>query len=405
MNNLSGIGEGFGQGSQIWGDLVDSDPTLASRIPGGATAPVVVHEQLPVRFFVWLAVGALVVAILMRSNVKKNPFDKDVDPDDVVKLYESGMSSNEIAKKFGVTSKAVLDLLRKQKVKIREKGHQKKSLKTNKNPIPKDMTDEEVEKIKELYLGGHKMTEIEKITGIPRYKINNLLGYLGIKKSLPSKPRLESPFEPEVVAYYLSGNTVQETADNFNVSIQSIYSILKREGIELEKRGSGRKGGDWPVDEIVKLYNDGLTLRQIAEEYDTNRQTISNILERAGVEKRPKRMGVMVNLDKKKISKEYLKGSSLQELSEKYGASITSIANALKELGTERRSGRRELFTKAEKRKIADKYLKGKDLREIALDYLVDPETIRNVLKELNIRRRPVGKRKKKNPSITLEEF
>lgn len=147
-----------------------------------------------------------------------------LDTDEVVELYEGGMSGLEVGDELGVTSAAVYHHLDKAGVETRQSG----------------IDDED---LVELYV------------------------------------------DEEM--------TMEEVAEELGCATSTVSYRLREAGVETRSIGARRK--DLPVDEIIERWQDGASLNELAEKYDTGRNTISvRVKERGyvtGAPHKPERLG------------------------------------------------------------------------------------------------------------------
>ncbi|CAN5513803.1 hypothetical protein BH10ACI1_BH10ACI1_28620 [soil metagenome] len=85
--------------------------------------------------------------------------------------------------------------------------------------------------------------------------------------------------------YAVEGWTLQRIADKFGVSHQAINQILTKAGIAKRPIGFLKKNFDYRT--LAKLYIDEkLTIGEVAKRLNVSYSTVSNQLERNGIEKR-----------------------------------------------------------------------------------------------------------------------
>ncbi len=80
-------------------------------------------------------------------------------------------------------------------------------------------------------------------------------------------------------------------------------------------------------------------------------------------------------------------GLTLQATADKTGVKWGSVRNILLKSGFDLNDKKK--YSPEQQKEIADKYVEGSSLHKLAKEYKVNPTTIQNVLKKLNVERRP----------------
>lgn len=93
--------------------------------------------------------------------------------------------------------------------------------------------------------------------------------------------------EGEVAAAYTAGATVEELAERHGCSTTSIRSLLQAEGVVARARGP-RSPLEGREAEVAAGYENGATVRELAETYGANGRTIRKVLAAEGVTMRPR---------------------------------------------------------------------------------------------------------------------
>lgn len=116
---------------------------------------------------------------------------------------------------------------------------------------------------------------------------NNVPRRIGAPVGVPSPRRIELP-EQEIVKLYESGLSTHKLAEKYGVSRIVIVNLLARNGVTLRPTGTNQYGTtpELPSDDIVKLYNSGLSTYKIAKKYGVSPTPIKRILKDENVEMR-----------------------------------------------------------------------------------------------------------------------
>lgn len=135
----------------------------------------------------------------------------------------------------------------------------------------------------EAYQAGATMAELGTKFGITRQRVSQIFKKHGIHVE-PSR-RGRKPVDPETTKKYVAeavklGSKVQ-AAQVFGVSPDTIGRALRRAGISLKV---GKFTDEKVKADIIKRYEAGERLREIAERYDTRAQHVNSLLRKWGVE-------------------------------------------------------------------------------------------------------------------------
>jgi Mor family transcriptional regulator len=146
--------------------------------------------------------------------------------------------------------------------------------------------------------------------------------------------------------------------------------------------------------EAVRLYESGKTCKEVGEILGASRGYISSVLNRRGVELRPRgwsTKGHMVALTRSQEAEaceRYLAGESGKALGRAFEVSDTTIYKALNRNGIKSRS--LSIFTEAEERAICGRYEAGEHISSLASHFGVRTETMWQIIRRRGTRmRRP----------------
>lgn len=94
------------------------------------------------------------------------------------------------------------------------------------------------------------------------------------------------------------------------------------------------------IAQMVELYEDGMTIREIASEVGVVSSTVSKHLRKAGVPKRESRKRKKMSLEQRKeVASRYGLGDTISKLEKEYGVSSTVVISCLDEFGVKHRTG------------------------------------------------------------------
>lgn len=144
---------------------------------------------------------------------------------------------------------------------------------------------------------------------------------------------------------YQTGLSTRDVGVQLGVTGQTIRAQLLRAGYSLREPGGGMPRID--VDEAIRLAEQGLTLSQIARALDASPSGVRTHLHRAGITPRDGRQDPRQNvnfrpdLDDDTIAAEYQDGATIPELAAKYEAGTRTIRMRLLKAGVTLRDDRR----------------------------------------------------------------
>jgi len=138
-------------------------------------------------------------------------------------------------------------------------------------------------RIVELHQAGLNGAEISRETGVSRsavYRILHRAGVAGMADRQATRRRLISNEQAaDIGSRYQSGEAAPSLALEYGVTTSTVTKYLRRQGIRVEQgEKRRRKWSDQEVSEIVSLYRDGMSQREIGLRYAAVQETISRLL-------------------------------------------------------------------------------------------------------------------------------
>lgn len=157
--------------------------------------------------------------------------------------------------------------------------------------------------------------------------------------------------DKEVADLYLSGLSSIQLAKRYGVDKSSVLGALERAGVPRRIRKAKPKGPDKrytfrPSEElqIVKIYQAGYNLQDIARVYECKSGTIRKVLDRCNIATRETLHQETVKDRDKEISRLYNEGKTIDELTRICGLSVGVIHRSLVRDDTARRPLRKRFF-------------------------------------------------------------
>jgi transposase len=99
------------------------------------------------------------------------------------------------------------------------------------------------------------------------------------------RPKLSLEQEQSIIALYQQGYSATKLAPIYGICNQTVLNILERQGIQRRNAAQHALTPEKEY-EIVGLYQQGYSSEKIASMYGVNGQTVLNILERHGINRR-----------------------------------------------------------------------------------------------------------------------
>lgn len=152
--------------------------------------------------------------------------------------------------------------------------------------------------------------------------------------------KLSSDEEKEVVQKYTEGRSQQQLADLFNTSQRTIHLTLRRLACPSRTLITSH-GGATPEQEleIVKLYNEGISVKSVAQKTKLQCSAIRGVLRRYDILMRPSPVIITkintvdrVAIIQKRTQREYKGNKGMNKLAIEYGVSSTTIYRILRKV-------------------------------------------------------------------------
>jgi AraC-like DNA-binding protein len=139
----------------------------------------------------------------------------------------------------------------------------------------------------ELYKQGASLGDVGDKFGISERFVHRLFKEAGLQ--VRSRGRLSGvvsyPIE-EMYALYQRGATLKQVGEKFGLSGNRVSQLFKEAGLEVRSRGRASGVVSRRIEEMHALYQQGATLEEIAEEFEITRERVRQLFKAAGLKTR-----------------------------------------------------------------------------------------------------------------------
>lgn len=191
--------------------------------------------------------------------------------DEIKELYLSGFSSNKIATLYKVDKSSIVRILRSLGVKIR----------SNKLSI----NHQEFLELVHDYQTGYSLKELAKRYDCSTTGLKDYLSKKGVDLRNRYSILQDKESQESMIDDYLDGNLkLSEIQSKYHCSYSTFTKILSLHGIDKKGKGTHFKLKETQCLEAIKMFNEGKSIKQIAEKYGVDKCTIYSLLRRYHVD-------------------------------------------------------------------------------------------------------------------------
>jgi len=326
--------------------------------------------------------------IVLENKYMKKEVELPIE--EIVEKYKKGIIQTKIAAEYGVSQPTIASKIKKyykrldmEVPKTKNKGKKRIEL-----PI-KEIIDKYEHGISEQKLADEYNVAQQTISKriIEYYKKEKRERPKVKYKNRTKSKKIKLPIE-EMIKKYESGISSAELSREYNVSrstiLLKIRDYYKETSKKRIKHKTGQKRKELPIDEVIKKYEAGIKIKEMATEYNVSynviRTRISDYYKNNGTEK-PKINLKRKQLPIKQIIKEYENGDKQSYLAKKYDVSLTTISERIREYYLEngvKVQRKKEIPIK----EIIKKFESGIMEKELAKEYCVSMSTIHKKIHE-----------------------
>lgn len=190
--------------------------------------------------------------------------------EEIKELYLSGFSSNKIATLYRVDKASIVKILKSLGVKIR-------SNKLNIN-------HQEFLELVEDYNSGYSLKELAKRYDCSSVGLKEYMVKKGVDIKIKYNILKDSKSHKNLINDYLDNIlTHSEVLSKYKCSHATFTKILSLHGINKKGKGTHFKLNETKCLDVIRLFNSGKTVKELAKKFEVNKSTIYSLLKRYNV--------------------------------------------------------------------------------------------------------------------------
>lgn len=314
----------------------------------------------------------------------------------VITAYKQGETTKKIGKIFSVAPSTILRLLKKNNIKIRGSAE----------CLEKKFSPEQEKEIFLLNKEGKSIAFIANKLNCQFYTIEKFLrkNNIEIIKWIMNK-KISSKQEQEIIALYSQSKTIKEIAKKYNVFRATITKILKKNNIKIIKVCFVKKVFQEQENKIVELYKQNLSIKEIVLELNLSPSSIIRTLKKYNLyikknknDKKNHIKSIVPEIYHKEIVERYNKGLSISKLAEEFEVHFSTIKRIIDSKNIKVRPS--NFYSKKEyseqEQQVIELYKKGIPISQLQKEFSFKNYVIKKILKKNNIEVRSPGYYSKK---------
>lgn len=162
-------------------------------------------------------------------------------------------------------------------------------------------TPEQDKEVAGLYLSGLSSIQIAKRYGVDKSSVLGALERMGTLRRIrkaAQKPPTDKRFafrpseEQQIAKIYQVGYTMDRIAKVYKCTTKTISGLLIRQGVSSRQVSQAEESQRKRV-EVSNLYQIGIAIDELATRYGVHRQTIGRYLRKTSTKKRPRRLDIL----------------------------------------------------------------------------------------------------------------
>ena len=226
----------------------------------------------------------------------------DLPVDQIIKEYQNGMSTMELANKYGCSDATISNRLKENNINVTK------------------IIDLPIEQIIEEYQNGINTIELGK-----KYNCSDVTIRTKLKENnINTSKFIELPID-QIIDEYNNGMNTYELGKKYDCSYSVISNRLKTAGVQLRSNSESHIF-NLPINQIIDEYNNGISIYELGKKYNCCDVTIWKRLKENNID-----VEKFINLPTEQIINEYNNGMSTIKIAEKYKCCPETITNRLKD--------------------------------------------------------------------------
>lgn len=199
--------------------------------------------------------------------------------EEIKDLYLSGFTARFIGDKFNVSSDTILNILKAMNVKLRRK--------------PLDINRVEKDIIINDYKTGFTLTSLAKRLNTDRETIKRFLIKEGVDLRIKGLILKDSQKQKELIDDFTSGMKLHDIENKYHADVKTIKRVLSINGVDFRMRRGLRQTArgsfkltDSECLDCIKLYNEGMLIKDLAKKFNINVSTLYTLLDKYHIKRR-----------------------------------------------------------------------------------------------------------------------
>ena len=315
---------------------------------------------------------------------------------EVVELYHSNLTMNEIAQKLNVSKTVLYEKIASMRLSRRSPRFRVKKVDERKILELKALGLSNVAIAKKLKIGITKLNTVmidsglrQRLSDIELEKFRNTVlrgkeaAKRGEKKYSPNKTNKLEKFAEDIQDLLLDGITKTAIAERYNVSVGTIYNLIKI----CDLKAPFIKKLDVKEEILKKLFNKGLSQNDIAERLNCSTNLIAKKIKEMGLSRPQIKVKSPVNNNIELIKELYAKGCSNREIAKRLNVHPVWLGKKIKQLNlpASKRKTERNSVMKGHDEELKHMYLSGMHLKDIGAYFGVQSNAVIYRLTKLGI--------------------
>lgn len=191
--------------------------------------------------------------------------------------------------------------------------------------------DDKYDEIKSMYLAGYSTFKISSLYNVDRHCIANILKSMGVKVRQGNTININAQEFNELVEDYKSGYSLKALAKRYGCTGPGLKEYLQKKGVDLKEKFSILKDESKQRELVNDYINGSLTLKEILQKYHCEYKTFLKVLSNHGI----KQKGCSGNFklsdkDSLEIIKLFNEGKKVSEIAKDFNVDRCTVYSLFK---------------------------------------------------------------------------